>query len=488
MPLFPQALPVYPVPASLGNGVFDCTSYLSALITTASANGGLILYPAGTFLTGSLSLATNVFHQGNGVSSTTIKLKNATNADLFSANTNLINLSSAFNGGNTGGVYNFGFYDLTLDGNKANQTTGPCYPLHFYGYGFKFSRLQIINGFSGNWLSDWNGGANSPTYQTGVQCDFECIDVQSHSCNGFAMELGGPHDSKLTNCQFYDTASHNIHLAPNASGLQFTGGHCYESAHGNTALAALIESGNNIFTNHQFEGSDTVQLANIGSGNTFIGCRIYSNSLSCSGIQMGQQAGVTPYNGAIFQSAGLTTAQASSANTFNSKISLCEGANGALWLANSGGFNSGILNINNASGPYSTGNRGTGDTFIIAAQSLAADGTIGKSPSILQGNTGIQNATFRWQNSGSIQALVAGNTINTTGLAMARVSSVANIATLVLQAGVANGQSVWVVNTTAFTLTFDVPANSHVAQGTTAVIAASGSRSFVYDTTSALWY
>src|SRR2546425_409523 len=81
---------------------------------------------------------------------------NGANTDLFSAQTSLINVAATGGTGIAGTLYNFGVYDMTLDGNRANQTAGPSYPLRFYGYSYIMQNLIVRNGYNGNVLSDYN--------------------------------------------------------------------------------------------------------------------------------------------------------------------------------------------------------------------------------------------------------------------------------------------------------------------------------------------
>ena len=92
------------------------------------------------------------------------------------------------------------------------------------------------------------------------------------------------------------------------------------------------------------------------------------------------------------------------------------------------------------------------------------------------------------QQSATVQTVAAGNTITTANLGTARVTATAARATLVLQAGTTAGQQVTVINESAFALTFDVQATSHVADGATLAIPALAARSFTWDSGTSLWY
>lgn len=74
------------------------------------------------------------------------------------------------------------------------------------------------------------------------------------------------------------------------------------------------------------------------------------------------------------------------------------------------------------------------------------------------------------------------------GTGLSRVAPAGNITGVILTAGTVNGQTVTVVNEAAFTITFAVAGTSHVADGTSDVIAASTARVFVWDGVTSLWY
>jgi hypothetical protein len=90
-------------------------------------------------------------------------------------------------------------------------------------------------------------------------------------------------------------------------------------------------------------------------------------------------------------------------------------------------------------------------------------------------------------------AIVNGNTIATSGGSPAIaygqviVTPASNVSGIILQAGLGAGVEVTVINESAFTVTFAAVANSHVADGTSDVIAANNSRRFQWSP-SGLWY
>src|SRR6266702_2694851 len=306
-----------------GNGTTDDSAALSAANTAAAVNGGDVYLPPGTYLTGNQTINAKVHWRGSGIESTIIKLKNSANTDLFSAQTGSINLSQTINTGSAGSVYNFGFYDLTLDGNKANQSSGTSYPLRFYAYGYILQNIRVRNGYTGGILSDWNGGSSSPGQDA---MESQWINVKVHDCNGIGIQFGGPHDSQFMNIISYSNGSHCFHFAPNCPGIQVTNAHAWGPTTGVTAVCFLIEPSLGVFTNCVAEGADTTQVILLGPQTTWVGGLIFgAGTFTVSGIQIGQSAGGTPIPSEINQSAGAKTAVSIGGCYINTNFSRCEG-------------------------------------------------------------------------------------------------------------------------------------------------------------------
>lgn len=361
----------------VGDGVSDNTTAIFNARAAARALGGArILYGTGVFLTGNQDISNdvNVYHEGSGVSATIIKLKNGANTDLFSAQTGSINLAAANGTGPAGTLHEFGFSNMTLDGNKANQSSGPSYPLRFYGYDFKLSNLHVRNGFSGGILSDWNAGGTVGT----ESMEAHLLNVKVHHCGGIGIQWGGPHDSQFTNILSFLNDSHGLHVGPNASAVIFTNCHSWGPKTGVSALAALIEGGYGQYSNCVFEGSDTVNVALLIGECSFVGCHIFgAGTFAVTGLQIGQAAGGTPYNGSVNQSAGFTTAAVAGGYYVSGFFSHNEGTHGTIWFVNDGG---GIIQAQSfqTAGFCFTGSLSPKTLMQIHVTGLTADGSQGK--------------------------------------------------------------------------------------------------------------
>lgn len=538
-----------PAYGAKGDGVTDDTAAIAAARSAANAaGGGTVWYPAGTYLSGNQTLYTNVIDRGAGAGATVIMLKAGANTDLFSAQTSSINLSAAINTGIVGTLYNFGMYNLTLDGNLANQTSGPSYPLRFYGYKFTLSDVIIRQGYSGGMLSDWNGGQGITPTSDNMEGVLNNVTI--HHTNGIGLQMGGPHDSQLINILSWANKYHNFHFAPNMVGSSLDNLHGYACTNGQGGVCCVCEAEDMIFLNPAFEGGDLGQFAALANKIQLVGARLFDAPASVSwGLKIGQAAGETPLIGQVLQSAGVTTAVAPSLGRFIGEIIECDGTHGSIWYDNDGGNTSIDATIYQTSGVKSTGTpaastdyryrgmaspisftpttienpafhavpsggvsvNGSPNSFIAFLVNPGNDGNHGV---IIASNSASQSASlFDVQNSSFVSmlsvlangnivslanlsvgqsatavALAASGTIATANIGVSRVAPTGNVASIILASGTQAGQQVTVINESAFTVTFAASGTSHVADGVSAVILANRKMDFTWDSGTSLWY
>lgn len=93
-----------------------------------------------------------------------------------------------------------------------------------------------------------------------------------------------------------------------------------------------------------------------------------------------------------------------------------------------------------------------------------------------------------WSQSSSPTVLATGGTLTFTGPAQVTVAPTANVTGIILALGTVAGQVLTIINESAFTVTFAAAGTSHVADGTSDVIAATTARKFVWDANTSLWY
>lgn len=99
---------------------------------------------------------------------------------------------------------------------------------------------------------------------------------------------------------------------------------------------------------------------------------------------------------------------------------------------------------------------------------------------LLEGLTGVGSyaSTSPLASSGTISSSVTWAPVSTTG----------NVTGVIVAAGNQDGQLLYVVNTTAFTITMAASGTSHVADGTSDVIPASTARCYVWSVNASLWF
>lgn len=95
-----------------------------------------------------------------------------------------------------------------------------------------------------------------------------------------------------------------------------------------------------------------------------------------------------------------------------------------------------------------------------------------------------------WSQSSSAAAVATNGTITTAGVSVARVAPTGAVTGVILAVGTTGGQVCTVVNeaVAANTVTFAASGTSHVADGTSSVIAGLNARRFVWDSGTSLWY
>lgn len=467
-----------------GDGVTDDTSAIQAALNAANAAGGGTVYlPAGTYITQTLQLYSSIRLAGDGIANTTLRLKSGTNADLLwggSANAALINGNAASGTGSNGGLSDWSICDMTLDSNRAGQSSGTSYILRVYGYGFELRHAAFIGGFTGGVLLDWNGN----TLPSPDSMEARLIDVKIHDTNGVGLVWYGPHDSQWHMVHIWNTGSHDAYIGVHANGVQASNCHFYKPATGNNSVVLLVEGTGCIFAGSEMEGSDTVQVVLLTSNTTYVGGTVYGidDAHPASAFQLGQQAGLTPYNLSSFQSGGLTTAKACFACVIDTQITHCVGTNGVFWLANE--FQQNLIRgeVWQTSGSlFGSATPAFYDTIEVSANAMPA-GAAGSYSLLSCGGH------FALQQTSSPQSVATGNTITTVGIGAARVTTSGAVTGVILQAGAYPGQVVTVINESANSITFAASGTSHVADGVSDVIGANTARGFVWDSGPALWY
>lgn len=473
--------------SAVGNGTTDDTAAIASTLTAASANGGIVFFPPGTYLTGTQTLLTNVTLAGAGPSATVLKLRNGANADLLSANTSLINIGAAYGASSTGGIFRWGIRNMTLDGNRANQTSGTSWCLRVYGYAYLLNNVVLRNGYSGGMQCDWNGGGSAPAPNTDFGATI--LNCEWYNCGGIGLQYAGPSDSRIIASNSHENTSHGFHLGPNAVGSLISGSHAWGSSSGNNAVAWLIEADDLQWNGNIAEGADGPNVVLLCNKGNYYGRIFHSTSGSWVGLQLGQTQGGTPFPGSVAQTNGVANGVIASHNRIDGTFEECRG--GAINFVNEASTFI-EARVYQTAGAYYTGTPANTDTLHIAAAGLTPDGTLPKSGfqhlvsnaftgfqvsrtdgtalfnvDTYDGTIGlynnasfalfsdagntttvqIHNGTIAIAQSSSAPDPGANGSVTTSGVGMARLNpSGGSRAGCILLAGNDPGQEVWVVN------------------------------------------
>lgn len=240
---------------AIGDGSTDDTSPIQAAIDAANAvSGGIVYFPQGTYISTLLTLYSNIHLLGDGIGTTTIKLKNSTNTALIQG----YNFASLTGGDTTGGIEDFSIQAMTLDGNIANNgTTG--YGLRVYGQRYILRDLDFVDWKTNCVYSEW-ATASSENMEARVDnCRFHKASQAATPTTGALVYWQGPHDSVFTGNSFFYGTSQGVYGvgAAASAGLQFTNCHAY----GNYQTYGFdLEGNGSILTACVSEGAADAQI------------------------------------------------------------------------------------------------------------------------------------------------------------------------------------------------------------------------------------
>lgn len=175
--------------SATGDGSTDDTSAIQSAINAAfDAGGGIVFFPAGTYIVGSLTIKNRVWMEGSGHHSTILKLKDNTNGDM---------ITSYLATGSEANAQFFAIRNMKLDGNKANQTSGK-------GIYIQQSSSQTAGDDANDarWLLEHLYIYDFKQHgfeQNGSRSEGRLINVHTFICDGYGFLLGGS-DSFLISC------------------------------------------------------------------------------------------------------------------------------------------------------------------------------------------------------------------------------------------------------------------------------------------------
>jgi hypothetical protein len=176
------------VSAPTGTASTDTAAVQTAINLATAAGGGTVRLQAGTYVVNGLTMYSNIALEGVSPGATIIQLANSANTDVIQgANFTSLTLTGSI----TGGIGGFVLRDFTIDGNKANNTSG--YGLRLYGYDFDIERVHIRNCAGDGMYTEWGnfGGPSLP--DKSMEARYKSLKI--HDNNGWGWHNRGPHDS-----------------------------------------------------------------------------------------------------------------------------------------------------------------------------------------------------------------------------------------------------------------------------------------------------
>lgn len=246
------------------DGSDDSAAWQLAINDVRDGFYGGVWHPGGTSYAQGLSWYTGVHLFGQGYTRSVLMLFPGSTQPLIRS---LDFLTLASQNGATGpgtsdlGIYDFGFHNVSFDGNKANCPAASDV-WQIYGYGFVIENVRVRNGARDNVYSEWGPGASAPAL--GDSMESQWINFKSHDSGRHELNFNGPHDSQFLNSTWYKPGGSNVGRGAwiqAKGGSQFT--NCHSWGIGMTETWRLEST--NILVNCEGEGgsvSECTILAN----------------------------------------------------------------------------------------------------------------------------------------------------------------------------------------------------------------------------------
>jgi hypothetical protein len=202
-----SAAPVWMYPAAqtlpqpTGVAATDTAAIHNAENALNAFGGGALLFQPGTYVVNGLTKQSAVTWQGAGRYATIIQLANGANTDVVQgANFSTLTLSGSI----TGGIGGWGIRDLTIDGNKANQS-GTSYCLRVYGYEFDLTNVSLRNGLTDGLYTEWGNYGGDSTPDHSMEAHYRFLKI--HGCGGNGWHNRGPHDSRVYDVTMFENST-----------------------------------------------------------------------------------------------------------------------------------------------------------------------------------------------------------------------------------------------------------------------------------------
>lgn len=325
------------------DGVTNDTVSFQNAINENKITGKPCIVPAGTTLTGPLTIYSKTTIKGKGQERTKLKLLSGSiNALLYGANSDALWGTNSLLGEDGIIVEN-----LTIDADKANSPNGSA--IAIYGPRTRIDKVNIINAGKNGLRTEW---ADSGNADGGMEGSFSKIVIDKSGEDGW--RFAGPHDSVVSDVIIISSgqkaASTYTGLWLEKGNARWSGIHCWTSADDRRSKYALKVSrpaeGNEFNTSH-FEGADTNVLVEANNFTLSESCKVYYPWAGANIVLQGSNPRITCYIGEEYKGIGLPLA---TGITFGGGFGGVSGAvidviaNGqnqnAIYFGDSAGFNS----------------------------------------------------------------------------------------------------------------------------------------------------
>lgn len=253
------------------DGVTVDTVNFQAAIEENKLTGKPCLVPAGTTLTGPLTLYSKTTIRGLGQERTKLKLlSGSVNALLYGANSNSLWGTNSLLGED--GII---IENLTIDGDKANSPNGSA--IAIYGPRTRIDKVNIINAGKNGLRTEW---ADSGNADGGMEGSFSKIVIDKSGEHGW--RFAGPHDSVVSDVIIISsgqkTAATYNNLWVEKGNARWSQIHTWTSANDLRAKYSLhigrAAEGNEFSLSH-FEGANTNVYVEGNNNVIDDSCRVY---------------------------------------------------------------------------------------------------------------------------------------------------------------------------------------------------------------------
>lgn len=210
---------------ALGNGTADDTAEITAAIA-ACPDGGTVYFPPGTYIVSSpIVLVSNITYRGSSRAGSVIKAASASNMHAVLASETWLSASNTYS---DNPIY---VYDLGIDGNKTNQSSGDGIGIALVTFWNTIQNLEVTDTRGHGILLSSARQDGTEIVNTAVEC--KIIACASRNAGGHGIYIHDPSSSTQTvtdgwvvDCVVADPAEKGI-VVESSSGWLISGNHLY---------------------------------------------------------------------------------------------------------------------------------------------------------------------------------------------------------------------------------------------------------------------